>query len=98
MPDVSYYLQARQDLADAVSYYTRKRPGLERDFLEEARKCECQILQFPESGATIFGEMRRKLFSSYPYALVYIIEPDGDIRVIAVTHLKRKPFYWLGQE
>ena len=68
------------------------------DFLDEILRCRQQIAQFPESGAAVFGAVRRKLLTSYPYALVYLIEPDGDIRVIAVAHLKRKPLYWLGRE
>ena len=98
MPRVEYHPQAKRDLADAASYYADQRPGLKRDFLDEIWRCRQQIVQFPESGAAVLGEVRRKLLTSYPYELVYRIEPGGDIHVIAVAHLKRKPLYWLGRE
>ena len=83
---------------DAARYYERESPAAKTRFLNEFEACKRQIIQFPESSARIYGEVRRKQLSSYPYALVYRIDLDGDIRVIAVTHLKRKPFYWLGRE
>lgn len=98
MPEANYHEEAKQDLADAAAYYARERPGLEKDFFDVVFECELQILQFPEAGKKIHGEIRCRFLTSYPYAMCYICEPDGHIRVIAVAHMKRKPLYWLGRE
>jgi len=37
--------------------------------------------------------VRRCRLSRFPYALIYTID-NGDILVLAVAHLQRRPDYW----
>ena len=39
------------------------------------------------------AETRKRLFTSYPYALIYTIG-ESQIAVLAVMHLHRQPGYW----
>jgi hypothetical protein len=40
------------------------------------------------------GNVRRCLLNRFPYAIYYGVAEDGVV-VIAVSHLRRKPDYWL---
>jgi toxin ParE1/3/4 len=41
----------------------------------------------------IQGDSRRHLLTRFPFAVIYTIE-NQRIYILAVMHLKRKPFYW----
>jgi hypothetical protein len=47
------------------------------------------------AGASISGDglTRRALVARFPYQVVYRIRP-GEIVIVAVAHLKRRPGYW----
>jgi len=40
------------------------------------------------------GEIRRYLVHVFPYLVLYSIEPEGFIYIIAVMHCRREPGYW----
>ncbi len=40
------------------------------------------------------GEVRRHFGRPFPYALIYVDEPQG-VLVLAIAHFKRRPGYWL---
>jgi hypothetical protein len=39
--------------------------------------------------------IRRALLHRFPFALVFHQRGEGDTRIIAVAHAKRRPGYWL---
>ncbi len=39
-------------------------------------------------------EIRRCLLHRFPYLVIYRYRPDA-ILVVAISHVRRKPFYWL---
>jgi hypothetical protein len=41
-------------------------------------------------------EIRRALLTRFPYAIVFVVQPE-EIRVLAVAHAKRRPQYWLSR-
>lgn len=54
-------------------------------------------LSFPRlAHPTADLQIRRALLPRFPYALVFV-ELEHDIRVLAVSHLKRRPDYWLNR-
>ena len=83
---------------DTFRYYERESPAAKAGFFNAFERCKSQILLFPEIGARIQGEVRRYRLMTYPYTLLYYIRPNGNIRIIAVMHQKRRPLYWLGRE
>lgn len=40
------------------------------------------------------GETRRHLGGRFPYAVIYVDEPDR-VLVLAFAHFKRRPGYWI---
>jgi plasmid stabilization system protein ParE len=96
MGPASFHPLAERELIDAARYYELESPGLGASFLDAAERCERAIVEYPEAGATITGEIRRRLLRVFPYALIYKVKSDG-VRILAVMNLRRRPFYWIGR-
>ena len=97
MPRVSFHPLAERELVDAAQYFELESPGLGGLFLDAAEKCERAIIEHPRSGVVVRGDVRRRLLSTFPYALLYKIKPQ-EIRILAVMNLKRRPMYWADRE
>lgn len=78
----------------AAMYYDGKREGLGDDFLDETLAALRRLETWPRSGPLTLGGYRRCLLRRFPYALVYRAVGAG-IVVVALTHHKRRPGYWL---
>ena len=88
-----FHPDAEAELTQAVDFYAQQGPGLDARFIAELEYALAQIVRFPEAAGPIHGDLRRKLLSSYPFSLIYRLT-DTQIRVLAVAHQKRRPFYW----
>jgi toxin ParE1/3/4 len=95
--EVSYHRLAELELNEAAAYYELEKPGLGARFLTED-DCRCieSLVKHPQAGAIILGDVRRRLVRRFPYAVLYIIKPEG-VRILAIMNLKRRPLYWLGR-
>ncbi len=52
-----------------------------------------KIIKCPDTWITIDGDIRRHLFTHFPFAVLYRIF-DSKIRILAVMNLHREPNYW----
>ena len=93
MTFVTFHPQAAAELAEATEYYEARSEGLGSDFLNEIERSLDQVVANPELYQAIGRRARRKPLWRFPYRLVYAIYPDR-IRVVAVAHYKRRPYYW----
>jgi hypothetical protein len=90
---------AEWEAADAAIWYDEQKHGLGDEFLAEFKGVLDHIRDFPEQSARLEGYtgrevIRRSLMKRFPYAIVFVRRPAG-IVVIAVSHVRRRPFYWL---
>ena len=84
---------AQREIDDAVIWYEQQVEGLSRDFLDELDRVVRLVKIYPLMAMQIEPDIRRFLFTRFPYSLIYGI--DGDtIVVIAVAHQHREPRYW----
>lgn len=97
MERVSFHRLAHREVSEAGEFYQLESPGLGVAFLDEVEFCTQTILQYPEAGQLIVGNIRRRLLRRFPYALLYSIKSDH-IRILAVMNLKRRPMYWVGRK
>ena len=88
-----FHPDTEAELTEALDFYAQQGPGLDRRFVAEFEHALGQIVRFPEAAAPLHGRLRRKLLPSYPFSLIYRLT-DTRIRVLAVAHQKRRPFYW----
>ena len=78
---------------DAVVWYEQQAEGLSRNFLDQLDRAVRLVKSHPRIATEIEPEIRRFLFSRFPYSRIYSID-DQTIVVIAVAHQHREPRYW----
>lgn len=98
MRPVIFIPVARYELIKAQDWYESEAPGLggrfraELDTLIERMRANPYQL-FP----AIHREVRRALLRHFPYALMFLIEPDGALTIVACFHGSRDPIRWQGR-
>lgn len=90
---VQFDPDAKKEFLEAVQYYESCQLGLGRRFRNVIEASIQRICETPLTYRVLKSPFRRFLLSSFPYMIIYTIEPDH-IRIIAVAHAKRKPGYW----
>jgi toxin ParE2 len=84
---------AEIELDQAIHWYEAQASGLGNAFLIEVLSATDRIARFPEAWHSLGESVRRCRLSRFPYGLIYTVE-NGDILVLAVAHLHRRPDYW----
>jgi toxin ParE1/3/4 len=93
---LSFHAMAEQELNDAAGYYQSARLGLGDAFLDEIAAAVAQITAHPEASARVSRTVRKRLVARFPYNILYSVS-QGQIRILAIAHQKRRPFYWRGR-
>jgi hypothetical protein len=62
-------------------------------FYDEIERLIGEVCAAPRRFRRIDGDIRRHLANDFPFALLYLDEPDG-VWIVAVMPLKREPGYW----
>jgi toxin ParE1/3/4 len=90
---------AEVEAANAALWYEEQREGLGGEFLDELRHSLERIRTAPASFSPLEyysgpHETRRCLFRRFPYLVVFVCRPD-QVLVVAVSHVRQRPLYWL---
>ncbi|ARV59034.1 plasmid stabilization system protein [Nostocales cyanobacterium HT-58-2] len=94
MKFIVIHTEARKELDTAIAYYEEQKPGLGLDLLSEVEKVLENIQQNPNLGTPHKIEgVRRYAIKRFPY-LIFYVELEEVIWVVAIAHGKRKPDYW----
>jgi plasmid stabilization system protein ParE len=94
MRKVTFHEEADSEIYEAAIYYEEKAADLGLLFLDEIEKAIIRILANPMAYPSVGDEVRQAIVSRFPYSILYVIESDEHLRVIAVAHQKRRPGYW----
>ena len=87
---------AESEINEAADFYDLESPGLGSVFIEEVERAIESITHFPDAAPFIRGRVRKKTLLKFPYSIVYSVRLD-EIRLLAMAHQKRRPFYWRGR-
>jgi toxin ParE1/3/4 len=69
------------------------RPGLGDAFIAEVQSAVDALVASPLAGQAVEDDVRWWLVRRFPYSVFYRIRADH-IRILAIGHQKRRPFYW----
>ncbi|HLO87872.1 MAG TPA: type II toxin-antitoxin system RelE/ParE family toxin [Nostocaceae cyanobacterium] len=94
MTTVIFHPLAEQELNEAATYYEEQKQGLGLEYLEAVEQAVSCLMDYPEIGAKVRGSIRRLILPKFPYSLFYRVLENNEIRILAVAHHKRRPFYW----
>jgi plasmid stabilization system protein ParE len=93
MITVSFHESTEDEINEAVDFYEMECLGLGSLFIDELEKALERISQIPQSSQILRGNIRKKVLHKFPYSVIYSIR-SSKIRVLAVAHQKKRPFYW----
>ncbi len=94
MKRILIHSEAKAELGEAVAYYERQKAGLGLDLLSVVQHVLQEIRRNPALGAPYKNtEFRHYLVRRFPYVIFYL-ELDDVVWIIAVAHGKRRPDYW----
>lgn len=89
----AFHPEAQREYLDAANYYFRINPDLAGRFYDEIERLILGIRSDPKRFRIFDFPARRHFSSVFPYAVLYIDQPDR-IWIVAVMHMKRRPGYW----
>lgn len=94
MKPIIIHTEAIREFDSAIAYYEDQKIGLGLDLLSQVEETLGKIQQNPNLGTqhTIAG-VRRYVIQGFPY-LIFYVELEEFIWVIAIAHGKRRPNYW----
>ena len=84
---------ALAELRAAALRYAEQSPALALQFIESVRDALGRIQAAPMAWRIIDEDVRRCLMRSFPYGVLYTVEPDF-ISILAIAHCSRDPAYW----
>jgi toxin ParE1/3/4 len=87
---------AETDYREAVDFYGQDNMETARAFAREFRAVIALLRERPLIGTPHVHGTRRKVFTRFPFALIYDVHPDR-LAVIAVAHHSRDPDYWVSR-
>src|ERR1043166_4965608 len=89
-----FHREALEEYDAAAHYYADCQEGLELRFVAAVESAIRRILEAPDRWRVFEEDVRRCLTHVFPYAILYTVEPEGYILIIAVMHCRREPGYW----
>ncbi|OFW28626.1 MAG: hypothetical protein A3J28_16785 [Acidobacteria bacterium RIFCSPLOWO2_12_FULL_60_22] len=93
MRKVIFLSPAEEEMLETARFYESQATGLGDDFQAEVQRMVQSILLHPNAGSLLSEEIRRRILRKFPFGILYAVEPDSII-IVAVMHLRRKPYYW----
>ena len=93
MMEIRFLSLANREVDDAVQWYEAREENLSREFLDELDRVVRLVRLYPYAGMQVEPEIRRFLFTRFPYSLIYGIH-EKTIVVKAVANQHREPNYW----
>jgi plasmid stabilization system protein ParE len=82
---------SRAELIDAQDWYENEAPGLGRRFRTAVDAVVQRMSANPRQFPVVYSSIRRALLRRFPYSLMFVIEADETLTVIACFHGSRDP-------
>jgi len=90
-----FHRLAERELREAVDYYDERSPGLGGELLTEIRQATLLLSRHPKLAPRTHGRLRGFILPRFPYTILYRPLANGDLRILAIAHHKRRPKYWI---
>ena len=85
--------RAEEEFLLSAKYYEKQEPGLGHRFILAVEGALKTVSASPQMHRKTFGGCRKYRVVRFPYAPIFRGR-NGEIEVIALMHMKRKPDYW----
>ena len=82
--------EAAAEVRQAVRWYRRASPGVDKEFLAAFKRAVVAIRHNPGAYPQVLGAARRVLLRKFPYAVYYVVF-GSNILILACYHTRRDP-------
>ncbi len=89
----AFHPEAETEYAEAARYFASVSGALGGRFYDCIEDLIRELREAPRRFRVFDPPARRHLAKDFPYAVVYLDEPDR-VWIVAVMHLHREPGYW----
>lgn len=93
MKPVRFHPAAEAEYLNALSYYAGISEALGQSVCRYMAGRLTEVGKQPQVFRMFDPPARRHFGARFPYALIYLYQPDG-IWIVAVAHFKQHPGYW----
>lgn len=90
--------EAGDDLRAAAEFYESRRDGLGTEFVVEVGVGVARILDSPRRWPMVEGDVRKYRLDRFPYGLFYRTPDAGNVVIVAVFDLRRRPGSWKSRD
>jgi len=90
---IRYWLEAAQDLEDAVNWHSARGPGLANRFRQAIRETLNLIRQSPTLWAADAQGVRKVQVKPFSYLIAYSLNEET-IEIFAIGHASRDDRFW----
>jgi plasmid stabilization system protein ParE len=80
---------------EAAAFYDQRTERGGKKFIEQLWAAVSLVREYPEAGTPYGLPLRRVVFRTFPYSVLYQPEPDA-IFIVAVKHDRMMPLPWEG--
>ena len=94
MRSVTFTLTADAELTSAEAWYEDQGFGLGSRFLLVIEGIVGRVSDNPRQFPLVYKSVRRALSRRFPHSVLFVIEDDDSITVIACFHSSRDPSLW----
>ena len=91
-----FHPEAELEVIESAAWYESEVPGLGLEFGEEVERVLELLMERPELGVTVDGDIRHFVLRRFPFSVIYAVV-GRLIYVLAVAHGSRGPGYWKGR-
>ena len=93
--EVRFHRLAAQEYRQARVWYERRRAGLGFEFREEVDQAVERIAAHPNRWQVFRDRFHRVRLKRFPYMLYYHAVDSANILILALSHRRRRPGYWI---
>ena len=94
---ISFHEDARIEFDEAADFYGMERAPLGLAFVSAVEHAVDHVRAFPDLCPVLHARVRKMRVQRFPYSVMYSVV-DEHIRVLAVAHDRRRPYYWSGRD
>jgi plasmid stabilization system protein ParE len=92
-----FHPDAAKEHLDAIGFYAWQQSGLGAVYLTEFEQMMAKVLMMPRRyRVERQPDIRTVSLLKFPYRVIFR-EVAGEVQILAVSHKKRRPDYWLGR-
>ena len=88
-----FHPEAAEEYAAAADHYFEIQPGLGGRFYDEIERLIETVCRQPDLFRVYDPPARRHFSTVFPYAVIYLDQPDR-VWIVAVMNCKKRPSYW----